>query len=108
MPPRTSGNCGISRSQSQSLQSWPVESGVSKIVPPTFCSGNTRGLHLAANPSFLVVPSSAGVVTTLLQFNEPMPLVFGCKMKAAAGEGQDTTTVFVAVRVMVSRFVAFR
>ena len=48
------------------------------------------------------------MVTTLLQFNEPMPLVFCCKMKAAAGEGQDTTTVFVAVRVMVSRFVVFR
>ena len=38
----------------------------------------------------------------MLQFNEAMPLVFCCKVKSVAGEGQDTTTVFVAVRVMVS------
>lgn len=49
----------------------------------------------------LVIPSSAGVATTLLQFNEPMPLVFCCNEKSFAGEGQDTTTVFVVVRVMV-------
>ena len=50
----------------------------------------------------LVVPLSAGVVTTLLQFNEAMPLVFCCNVKPSAGEGQDTATVFVAVRMMVS------
>jgi hypothetical protein len=50
----------------------------------------------------LVVPLSAGVVTTLLQFKEAMPLVFCCKVKAPAGEGQDTATVFVVVRAMVS------
>ena len=50
----------------------------------------------------LVVPLSAGVLTTLLQFNGAMPLAFCCKVNAAAGEGQETATVFVVVRVMVS------
>lgn len=50
----------------------------------------------------LVVPLSAGVVTTLLQFAEAMPLVFCCNVKSDDGEGQDRTAVFVAVRAMVS------
>ena len=50
----------------------------------------------------LFVPSSAGVVPTGVQFVEA-PLVFCCKVKAAAGEGQDKANVFVVVRAMVSK-----
>jgi hypothetical protein len=49
-----------------------------------------------------VVPSSAGGATTLLQFDEAIPLVFCCKVKSVEGEGQATAAVFVVVWVMVS------
>ena len=52
--------------------------------------------------TFLVVPSSKGVVTTLLQFTVAMPLVFCCKVKPGEGEGQERATVFVVVRATVS------
>ena len=50
----------------------------------------------------LVVPSSEGVATTLLQFTVAMPLVFCWSVKPVEGDGQDTATVFVVVRATVS------
>ena len=50
----------------------------------------------------LVVPSSVGVETMLLQFTDPMPLVFCCNRKPVEGDGQKTATVFVVVRAMES------
>ena len=51
--------------------------------------------------TFLVVPSSKGVVTTLLQFTVARPLVFCCKVKPVEGEGQETATLFAVVRATV-------
>jgi hypothetical protein len=49
----------------------------------------------------VVVPSSAGVTPTGIQFVVARS-VFCCKVKPGEAEGQDTATVFVVVRVMVS------
>src|SRR6266550_2123442 len=49
----------------------------------------------------LLVPSSAGVLPTGVQF-VVAALVLCCNVKSAAGEGHDTASVFVVVRAMVS------
>ena len=50
----------------------------------------------------LVVPSSEGAVTTLLQFTVAMPLVFCCNVKPGEGEGHERAMVFVVVRATAS------
>ena len=49
----------------------------------------------------LVVPSSEGVVRTLLQLAVAMPLVFCCNVKPREGDSQDRANVFVVVRAIV-------
>ena len=49
-----------------------------------------------------VVPSSEGVVRTLLQFTVAKPLVFCCNVKPGEGDGEVTATVSVVVRETVS------
>ena len=43
----------------------------------------------------LVVPSSAGPVTTLLQLDDAMPLVFCCNVKSVAAKGQERASVLL-------------
>ena len=38
----------------------------------------------------------------MLQFGVAIPLVFCCSVKPVEGDGQETATVFVVVRAMVS------
>ena len=52
--------------------------------------------------SDFVVLSSVIPLVMLLQFTELTLLVFCCNVQPVEGDGQETATVFVVVRVMVS------
>jgi len=50
-----------------------------------------------------VVPSSVGVVVTLLQFTLPTLFVFCCNVNPAEGDGQKINAVFVLVCRMLNK-----